>query len=84
MQLMAKYYQKFTNMTADEVEMNTSRDFFMTPEDAKEWNLIDDVIKAPGDVDLTPPSVVRSLWEAGLIDKLSGNVLKTGRTFTTP
>jgi len=83
-QLMAKYYQKFTNMTADEVEMNTSRDFFMTPEDAKEWNLIDDVIKAPGDVDLTPPSVVRSLWEAGLIDKLSGNVLKTGRTFTTP
>jgi hypothetical protein len=81
---MAKYYQKFTGMSADEVEMNTSRDFFMTPEDAKQWNLIDDVIKAPGEPDLAPPSVVRSLWEAGLIDKLSGNVLKTGRTFTTP
>jgi ATP-dependent protease ClpP protease subunit len=32
---MAKYYMKFTGMTPDEVEMNTCRDFFMTPEDAQ-------------------------------------------------
>jgi hypothetical protein len=79
---MAKYYMKFTDMTPDEVEMNTSRDFFMTPEDAQDWGLIDGVIKEPA-ADMAPPSVVRELREAGLVDRLSGNVLKTGQTFTT-
>lgn len=33
-QLTARYYMEFTGMDQDAVEMNTNRDYFMTPEDA--------------------------------------------------
>lgn len=32
--MTARYYMKYTGMSQDEVERNTCRDFFMTPEDA--------------------------------------------------
>lgn len=35
LQLIARYYMKFTGMTADQIERATNRDTFMTPEDAK-------------------------------------------------
>ncbi len=34
-QIFARYYQRFTGMSQDEVERNTCRDFFMTPEVAQ-------------------------------------------------
>jgi len=34
MQLSARYYMSYTGMDQDRVEMNTNRDYFMTPEDA--------------------------------------------------
>jgi len=33
-QLSARYYMSYTGMDQDRVEMNTNRDYFMTPEDA--------------------------------------------------
>jgi len=33
-QLSARYYMEYTGMDRDRVEMNTNRDYFMTPEDA--------------------------------------------------
>lgn len=77
LQLFAKYYMKFTDMTADEIEQNTCRDTFMTPEQAQDWGLIDDVFVAEDDF-VTPPAVVRQLEELGFIDRLSGGVLRTG------
>jgi hypothetical protein len=35
-QLIARYYIKFTGMTADEIERATNRDTFMTPEEAQQ------------------------------------------------
>jgi hypothetical protein len=43
LQLFCKYYMKFTDMTSDEVEYNTCRDTFMTPEQAQDAGLIDEV-----------------------------------------
>eukprot|EP00882_Tetradesmus_deserticola_P003732 GHRQ01003947.1.p1 GENE.GHRQ01003947.1~~GHRQ01003947.1.p1 ORF type:complete len:295 (+),score=107.44 GHRQ01003947.1:142-1026(+) len=76
-QLFAKYYMKFTGMTVDEVEQQTCRDTFMTPEQAQEWGLIDDVYVTEGDM-VTPPAVAKSLEELGFVDRLSGGVLRTG------
>jgi hypothetical protein len=73
---------KFTGMTPDEVERATSRDTFMTPEDALEVGIIDDIIRGDGGKDYTvPPSVVRSLEDMGFVDNLTGGILNTGRLF---
>lgn len=69
-QMVCKYYMKFTDMTQDEVEMNTCRDYFMTPEEALQWNVIDDVITSHKDADITPPSVMRQLYDVGFYDTL--------------
>eukprot|EP00775_Hariotina_reticulata_P001131 gene1131-1467_t len=71
MQLFCKYYMKFTDMTADEVEYNTCRDTFMTPEQAQDAGLIDEVYRADDDF-VTPPAVVRELEQLGLVDRLTG------------
>lgn len=76
-QLFAKYYMKFTDMTVDEIEQQTCRDTFMTPEQAQDWGLIDDVYVSEGDM-VTPPAVAKSLEELGFVDRLSGGVLRTG------
>uniref|UniRef100_A0A383VDL0 ATP-dependent Clp protease proteolytic subunit n=1 Tax=Tetradesmus obliquus TaxID=3088 RepID=A0A383VDL0_TETOB len=76
-QLYAKYYMKFTDMTVDEIEQQTCRDTFMTPEQAQDWGLIDDVYVTEGDM-VTPPAVARELEELGFVDRLSGGVLRTG------
>jgi ATP-dependent Clp protease protease subunit len=87
-QLIARYYMKFTGMTADEVERATNRDTFMAPEEAKEAGLIDGVIRggeggagAAADDYTAPPAVARSLEDLGFLDRLSGGVLEPGRTF---
>jgi hypothetical protein len=73
---------KFTGMSPDEVERATNRDTFMTPEEAKEAGIIDDVIRGDGGNDFTtPPSVVRGLEDLGFVDRLTGGVIETGRPF---
>lgn len=67
--------------THTQVEAATCRDTFMTPEQAQEAGLIDDIYAA-GDDFVTPPAVVKGLQEAGLIDRLSGGVLSVGRPGT--
>eukprot|EP00878_Enallax_costatus_P002557 GHUV01002739.1.p1 GENE.GHUV01002739.1~~GHUV01002739.1.p1 ORF type:complete len:295 (+),score=74.10 GHUV01002739.1:702-1586(+) len=73
-QLFAKYYMKLTDMSPDEIEMITCRDTFMTPEQAVDYGLIDDVFTSEDDW-VTPPAVYRQLEEAGIIDRLSGGIL---------
>lgn len=73
-QMFAKYYMKFTDMSPDEIEQNTCRDTFMTPEQAVDAGIIDDVFASENDW-VTPPAVYRQLEEAGLIDRLSGGIL---------
>lgn len=79
LQLYCKYYMKFTEMTSDQVEAATCRDTFLTPEQAKVAGLIDGVYAAPDDR-VVPPSVVREMEELGLVDRLSGGVLRVGRS----
>ncbi|KAI8463860.1 MAG: Clp protease-domain-containing protein [Monoraphidium minutum] len=81
-QLIARYYMQFTGMSADEIERATNRDTFMTPEEALQVGLIDGVIRGDGGLDFTaPPGVVRDLEDLGFVDRLTGGVLKTGRSF---
>lgn len=81
-QLVARYYCKFTGMTGDEVERATNRDTFLTPEEAKDWGLIDGIIRDSREADFTaPPAVYRSLEDLGFVDRLSGGVVETGRPF---
>lgn len=65
----------FTGMNNDEIERNTCRDYFMTPEEAQMNGLIDDVVRGKDDF-LKPPSTIRNLRDAGLIDELTGGLLK--------
>ena len=45
---MARIYAKHCNRPLEAVERDMERDFFMTPEQAKEWGLIDAIVqKAP-------------------------------------
>ena len=41
-------YVKHTGRTLDEVEQALERDRFMSPDEAKEWGLIDDILEARG------------------------------------
>jgi hypothetical protein len=66
---------KCSGMDQTTVERNTCRDFFMTPEDARGYGLIDDVIAGAGDV-TPPPSMVRALRNAGIIDDLAEGILR--------
>lgn len=74
-QLYCRYYMKCTGMDQTTVELNTCRDFFMTPEDALDHGLIDDVIAGKDDV-TPPPSMVRALRKAGILDDLSEGILR--------
>lgn len=77
LQLTAKYYMRFTGMSQDRVELNTCRDFFMTPEQALQEGLIDSIIRGKDDY-LTPPALVKQFSELGLVDELSrGKLVKT-------
>lgn len=76
-QLISRYYMKFTGMDADTIEMNTCRDYFMTPEQALQEGLIDEVIRADGDY-TAPPAVERQLRDSGLVDDLTPVTLFTG------
>ncbi|GFR52119.1 hypothetical protein Agub_g14632 [Astrephomene gubernaculifera] len=69
-QLFCRYYMKFTGMSQDEVEKATSRDNFLTPEEAKMEGLIDEIIRGKGDYTV-PPSMVRRMREVGLVDDLT-------------
>jgi len=74
-QLSARYYMAFTGMDQDRVEMNTNRDFFMTPEDAVLEGIIDGVLRGKGD-NTVPPSMVRTLKQSGLVDDLTPGFLQ--------
>lgn len=74
-QLYCRYYMKCTGMNQTTIEQNTCRDFFMTPEDAREYGLIDGVIAGADDV-TPPPSMVRSLREVGILDDLAEGILR--------
>ena len=41
-------YVKHTGRTLDEVEQALERDRFMSPDEAKDWGLIDDILGARG------------------------------------
>lgn len=69
-QIFSRYYMRFTGMDQDRVELNTCRDFFMTPEKAKMEGLIDDIIRGKDDF-TTPPDIVRQFREIGLVDSLT-------------
>lgn len=73
-QMVARYYMQYTGMNQDEIEKNTCRDNFMTPEEAQLNGLIDHVIGGEGDR-YVPYSVVRKFKNAGLIDDLSSGLL---------
>lgn len=72
-QLFARYYMKFTGMDQDTVEKNTCRDYFMTPEEAKEQGLIDEIVRGKHDY-TAPPAVIRQLKEYGVMDRLSARI----------
>lgn len=74
MQMVARYYMGYTGMNQDEVEKNTCRDNFMTPEEAKLCGLIDHVIGGDRDK-YVPHSVVQKFRAAGLIDPLSSGLI---------
>jgi len=80
-QLTARYYMALTGMGADEVERLTSRDAFLTPEQAEAAGLIDGIVANRGGTvppwhgSPTPPAVMRELEEMGAVDRLSGGVL---------
>ncbi|GFH32317.1 ATP-dependent Clp protease proteolytic subunit [Haematococcus lacustris] len=74
-QLSARYYMEFTGMDQDEVEENTNRDFFMTPEIAVQQGLIDGVIGDEEDL-YAPPAVTKQLRDMGLNDDLTPNLVK--------
>ncbi|KAF5840701.1 Clp protease-domain-containing protein [Dunaliella salina] len=74
-QLSARYYMAYTGMDQDRVEMNTNRDFFMTPEDAVLEGIIDGVLRGKGD-NTVPPSMVRRLKDSGLVDDLTPGFLQ--------
>ncbi|GFH14819.1 ATP-dependent Clp protease proteolytic subunit, partial [Haematococcus lacustris] len=74
-QLSARYYMEFTGMNQDEVEENTNRDFFMTPEIAVQQGLIDGVIGDEEDL-YAPPAVTKQLRDMGLNDDLTPNLVK--------
>jgi ATP-dependent Clp protease protease subunit len=42
---LARIYSKHCNRPLEEVERNMERDYFMTPEQAKEWGLIDLIVE---------------------------------------
>ena len=69
--MCCRYYMRFTGMNEDEVEMNTNRDYFMTPEEAVQLNIIDHIIREEGDYTV-PPSMARQYREKGYFDRLSG------------
>ncbi len=46
-------YEKHTGQDFDTVEAALERDKFMSPEEAKEWGLIDDILEARGKEDAT-------------------------------
>ncbi|KAJ9507057.1 hypothetical protein QJQ45_004662 [Haematococcus lacustris] len=73
--LSARYYMEFTGMDQDEVEENTNRDFFMTPEIAVQQGLIDGVIGDEEDL-YAPPAVTKQLRDMGLNDDLTPNLVK--------
>ncbi|KAJ9508153.1 hypothetical protein QJQ45_021522 [Haematococcus lacustris] len=66
---------EFTGMDQDEVEENTNRDFFMTPEIAVQQGLIDGVIGDEEDL-YAPPAVTKQLRDMGLNDDLTPNLVK--------
>ena len=43
-----KILAKHTAQSFSKIEKDTDRDFFMTPEEAKSYGLIDEIIKAKG------------------------------------
>ena len=47
LQVIHRFYQKFTGLPLDRVEEETDRDNFMSPAAAKELGLIDDIILSP-------------------------------------
>lgn len=61
-QLSARYYMAFTGMDQDRVEMNTNRDYFMTPEDA--------VLEVG--VCLAVPSVPKAVWPLLMLMPFNG------------
>eukprot|EP00955_Chlamydomonas_euryale_P003972 40945-Chlamydomonas_euryale.AAC.5 len=73
-QMVARYYQQYTGMNQDQIEKNTCRDNFMTPEEARLSGLIDHVIGGEGD-SYVPASVMRKFQRSGLIDGLSSGLL---------
>jgi len=75
-QMTARYYMQFTGMDQDTVEKNTCRDLFMTPEQAQYYGLIDGVIQGKQPPKFTPPSVLKQMRNAGLVDDLAGGVLR--------
>lgn len=48
--LLNGYMADFTGQALDKIELDTDRDFFMTAVDAKEYGIIDEVIKTKVDV----------------------------------
>ena len=58
-QMVAKYYMGYTGMNQDEIEKNTCRDNFMTPEEAQLYGLIDHVVGGGKDDLYVPHSVVQ-------------------------
>lgn len=74
-QLYCRYYMKFTSMNQSEIELNTSRDFFFTPEEALDIGLVDHIIRGKNDY-FTPPSMIRALKDLGVVDRWSGGLLK--------
>lgn len=47
LQVIHRFYQKFTGLPLERVEEETDRDNFMSPAAAKELGLIDDIILSP-------------------------------------
>jgi len=73
-QMVARYYMGYTGMDQDEIEKNTCRDNFMTPEEAQLLGLVDHVIGGENDK-FVPYSVLQKFKSAGLVDRLSSGLL---------
>lgn len=52
--LLNSYMSNYTSQPIEKIEVDTDRDFFMTPEEAVEYGIIDEVVKTK--LDQTKPA----------------------------
>ena len=66
------YFAEFTGQPVERIDVDTDRDFFMSPTEAVDYGMVDAVISKPQIVSAMVPPVVRPPPELG---ELPGHML---------